>query len=85
MGLDNIDEKLSGNHSLHLMQKSLPLVTQPRSAYGRCKDALPGRALLIVTESELLAAHELSYCCDQKVILALISWGIQSFPKSYHP
>ena len=48
-GLDQGNQRLPGHNSLHLSQKSLPL------------GALPGRALLIVTESELLAAHEPSH------------------------
>jgi hypothetical protein len=36
-------------------------VAPPRSAFGRCKGSLPGRALLVVTESELLPAHAPSH------------------------
>ena len=45
-GLDQGDQRPPRHNSLHLSQKSLPL------------GALPGRGLLVVTESELLAAHE---------------------------
>ena len=44
-GLDQIDQLLPGNNSLHLGQKSLA----PGAPYGR--------ALLVITKTKLLAAH----------------------------
>ena len=65
-GLDQGDQRPPRHNSLHLSQKSLPLVAPPRSAFGRCKGAFPRSGLLVITEgeafraavAELLPAHE---------------------------
>jgi len=49
VGLNQIDESLTGRQSLHQGQESLPLGAFPRGG------------LLVITESELLVSHEPSY------------------------